>query len=291
MSSIEKRIHRFFPGCLARTKLPHIELSVRNTLEFLGIELQDEPRFTCCPDPVVFRSASRRNWLALAARNLSLDGEAPIVTLCPGCASSLSEARHLLAQNQDATREAETDLKRIGLEIRLPPVSHFLQLLYEDRSMQAIRDRVKRDLDGMKIACHYGCHLTRPSDAVKFDDPEKPRCLDEIVTLLGAEEVVYEDKYLCCGRPSLDEAISAGILERKLRAMKEAGADAVVLACPFCFEQFDVGQTILQRKTADEYNIPVFYVSQLLLLAMGEEPSKVGLNMHKIKAEGSLPFG
>ena len=89
MSDTSASAYRFFPGCLARTKLPHIESSVRRALESLGVTVEDDVRFTCCPDPVVFRSSSRGDWLRVAARNLSLDGETPIVTLCPGCASSL----------------------------------------------------------------------------------------------------------------------------------------------------------------------------------------------------------
>jgi heterodisulfide reductase subunit B len=286
MSDTRTPAYRFFPGCLARTKLPHIESSVRRALENLGVGVEDELRFTCCPDPVVFRSSDRGDWLRVAARNLSLDGDKPIVTLCPGCASSLSEARHLLSEDTEARDGAAARLDKLGLEISLPTISHFLQVLCDEDRMKQIEAKLTRKLEGLRVACHYGCHLTRPSDAVDFDDPEKPRCLDDLVTLLGAESVSYEDKHLCCGRPSLDEATSAGILERKLTAMKEAGAQAIVLACPFCFEQFDVGQTLLQRKTGKTFGLPVFYLSQLLCIAMGAKASEVGLEMHKIKAGG-----
>ena len=286
MSDDRVSAFRFFPGCLARTKLPHIEASVRLVLESLGIGLEDDTRFTCCPDPVVFRSSSRGDWLSLAARNLSLDGEKPIVTLCPGCASSLSEARHLLSEDPEARADAGARLKKLGLDLRLPSIWHFLKVLFDEERMKDIEAGVTRRLEGLKVACHYGCHLTRPSDAVDFDDPEKPRCLDELVALVGAESVQYEDKYLCCGRPSMDEATSTGILERKLSAMKQAGAQAIVLACPFCFEQFDVGQTLLERKTGKKFGLPVFYVSQLICLSMGRAASEVGLDMHKVKAGG-----
>lgn len=288
MSNADVPVYRFFPGCLARTKLPHIESSVRRVLESLGVRVEEEARFTCCPDPVVFRSASKADWLALAARNLSLGGETPIVTLCPGCASSLSEARHVLGEDAEARKDAAARLGRLGLSLSLPRVSHFLELLSGEDRMKEIGSKIKNKLGGLKLACHYGCHLTRPSDAVDFDDPEKPGCLDDLVALLGAEAVPYEDKYLCCGRPSLDETTSTGLLERKLSAMKAGGAEAIVLACPFCFEQFDVGQTLLARKTGVEFGLPVFYLSQVLCLALGAEESDLGLDMHKVKAGGIL---
>ena len=68
--------------------------------------------------------------------------------------------------------------------------------------------------------------------------------------------------------------------------MKEAGAEAVVLACPFCFEQFDTGQYLLAKKTGAEFGLPVFYLSQLLCIALGATGSDMGLGTHKIKIGG-----
>jgi heterodisulfide reductase subunit B len=274
--------YRFFAGCIARLKLPHIEMSVRKVLSATGFDLEDEAGFTCCPDPVVFRSASREEWLAVAARNLSLNGDDPIVTLCPGCASSLSEARHMLHQDAQLAADVGARLDRLGLRLGLPKVSHFVRLLCEGDVPKLLEGMLSKRLEGLKVACHYGCHLVRPSDAVGFDDPEKPRSLDDLVGLTGAISLDYEDKYLCCGRPSLDEATSMAIAEHKLESMSKAGCDVVVVACPFCFEQFELGQVVISRKSGKDFGLPVLYVSQLLGLAMGMEPDKVGLNFHKI---------
>jgi heterodisulfide reductase subunit B len=280
--------YTFFPGCLAGLKLPQVERSVRLALTGLGIELRDEPRFTCCPDPVVFRSSSRRDWLALAARNLSLDSGLPIVTLCPGCASSLSEAGHMLTHDSEAREEAERCLARENMKLRVPEVSHFLRILSEPLMMEKIKVAVSTGLKGLKVASHYGCHLVRPSDAVRFDDPEKPTSLDTLVELLGAEPIDYEDKYMCCGRPSMDEATSMEIAGHKLSSMKAAGCNLLVVACPFCFEQFDLGQIMLGRKTGQEFGIPVVYISQLMGIAMGRTPEEMGLDLHRTKLKGLL---
>ena len=278
----------FFPGCLAKLKLPHVERSVRSVLAALGIDLHDESRFSCCPDPVVFRSASKRDWLRLGARNLTLDSGAPIVTLCPGCSSSLSETRHILTQDEEIRRAVAADLGREGDSLRIAEVGHFLSLLMHPVRMAAIKEAVTRRFDGLKVACHYGCHLVRPSSAVDFDDPEKPASLDTLVALLGADSVQYEDKYMCCGRPSLDEPTSAGIAEHKLACMQEAGCEALVLACPFCFEQFDLGQVLIARRTGREFGIPVLYITQVMGLAMGMTAEEMGLDLHRIEPKGLL---
>lgn len=278
--------YRFFPGCIARLKLPQVERSVRMVLDAVGIDLLEESRFTCCPDPVVFRSASRDEWLAVAARNLALDTDGPIVTLCPGCASSLSEARHLLDSDSELAARTGDRLGRLGLRLVLPDVFHFLRILSGGDYAAALESRISKRLGNLRVACHYGCHLVRPSTAVGFDDPEKPRSLDELVKLTGAKPTDYEDKYLCCGRPSMDEPTSMAIAEHKLRCISDAGCDVIVVACPFCFEQFDLGQVIIGRRGGASFDIPVLYVSQLLSLAMGTDAAELGLDLHKVSPKG-----
>jgi heterodisulfide reductase subunit B len=277
---------KFFPGCLARLKLPHVERSVRAVLGMLDIEIGDEKRFTCCPDPVVFRSGSREEWLRLAARNLSLDAESPIMTLCPGCASSLSEARHMLLEDQELAAAIGRRLDRLGMSLALPQVYHFLQVLTRQDVMQSLGEKVTERFGNLKAACHYGCHLVRPSSAIDFDDPEKPESLDTLIALTGIQSVQYEDKYMCCGRPSLDEATSVSMAQHKLQRMKDAGCDLIIVACPFCFEQFDLGQVIIGRKLGTSFDMPVLYVTQLLGLAMGIDGGHLGLRLHRVSPKG-----
>lgn len=279
--------YSFFPGCMAKLKLPQVERSVRMLLEDLGVAFGDVEGYTCCPDPVVFRSGSREDWLSLAARNLSQEPSRPIVTLCPGCASSLSEARHILDTDREMAAAVGARLRKSGLEPALPGVEHFLKVLGEPAVREAIEAKITRRLDGLKTGAHYGCHLVRPSDAVRFENPEKPVCIDELAALTGAEPLDYEDKYMCCGRPAMDEATSGSILEHKLKAMKAAGCEVLIVACPFCFEQFDLGQAILERK-GQNFGIPVLYVSQFLELAMGRDPEELGFDLHRIKPDRLL---
>jgi heterodisulfide reductase subunit B len=279
--------YAFFPGCMARLKLPQVERSVRALLEDLGVGIKDEERFTCCPDPVVFRSGSREDWLSLAARNLSLDSNLPIVTLCPGCASSLSEARHMLEEDEELASSVAARLEKTGLKLGLPTIRHFLKVLSDPAVSRDIAGKITRKFDGLKAGTHYGCHLVRPSSAVHFENPEKPESLDRLLSLAGARPVDYEDKYLCCGRPSIDEATSAAIVEHKLKAMRAAGCEVLIVACPFCFEQFDLGQAILKRK-GEDFDIPVLYISQFLGLAMGRTPEEMGLELHRTKPDRLL---
>ena len=71
----EDNAYSFFPGCLIRARLPHIEKSARIVLERLGVELSEMEGASCCPNPVNFRDLDHEAWLTLAARNLSIARE------------------------------------------------------------------------------------------------------------------------------------------------------------------------------------------------------------------------
>jgi heterodisulfide reductase subunit B len=75
--------------------------------------------------------------------------------------------------------------------------------------------------------------------------------------------------------------------EHKLTCMKDAGCDLLIVACPFCFEQFDLGQVVIGRRKAKDFGIPVLYASQLLALAMGADAGDLGFDLHKVSPKGS----
>jgi heterodisulfide reductase subunit B2 len=58
--------------------------------------------------------------------------------------------------------------------------------------------------------------------------------------------------------------------------------------CPTCFEQFDMGQIALARKTKEKLNIPSFFFTQLIGLALGLNPKELGLDVHRVKAKKLL---
>jgi heterodisulfide reductase subunit B len=282
----EDRAYTFFPGCMARIKLPHIERSVRTVMSDLGVSLVDQKRFSCCPDPVVFRSASMAEWLSLGARNLALSGGRPLLTLCPGCSASLSETAGMLEEHPERVEPVRPALEAEGLSLEIPGVFHFLAVLDEPEIREAISRRIEKPFKNLRVACHYGCHLVRPSDAVRFDDPERPESLDRMVELTGARSIDYEDKYMCCGRPSLDQPTSEAMAGHKLDSMLEAGCDLLVVACPFCYEQFDLGQLVIGRKRGNAFDLPVLYVTELIALAMGHEPGELGVGLHRVEVKG-----
>jgi heterodisulfide reductase subunit B len=121
--------------------------------------------------------------------------------------------------------------------------------------------------------------------------------LDELVELAGFRSVPFREKLSCCGAGggvwSGREATSLGVLERKVRFMAGAGAQAVVSVCPFCHLQFDQGQRRLGRAASPHPPVPTMaplpplpslHLSQLLGLAFGMKDKALGLHTNLVPA-------
>ena len=54
-------------------------------------------------------------------------------------------------------------------------------------------------LDGLKVACYYGCALLRPTEVCNFDDDEQPHTMEDLVALSGASPIEWNFKNECCG--------------------------------------------------------------------------------------------
>ncbi len=268
------------------------ELSARKIAERLGLQLIDVEGFACCGFPI--RSVGQETAFLLAARNLSVaEGMGlDICTICTGCASTLSETSKELTHNDKLREEANKKLQKIGRTYKgNVKVKHFVRILYEDVGLERIGSQVKKSLEGVKLAPHYGCHYLKPSEVFdKFEDPEFPRTLDELISILGAEAVEYEDKTQCCGGVILDvdDKVSLAMAQRKLDHVKAAGADAVVLMCPLCGSVYDRNQKVIERRFNVAYNLPILFYPQVLGLALGIDQKGLGLDLNRVKASNLL---
>jgi heterodisulfide reductase subunit B len=147
-----------------------------------------------------------------------------------------------------------------------------LQAIVENVGMDAISQRVAYPLEGIKVVTYYGCLLSRPAHVAKFDDPNNPVSLDNILKALGAEVIPFALKTECCGAamgiPNVD--VPGSLSGRILETAKALGADAVVTACPLCHMNLDLRQRQAARITKNKpFELPVFYFTQLLALAFG----------------------
>lgn len=278
-----------FLGCNVPTQAFNYEAAVRKVADLFDVELVDIPDFGCCGE--FTEGMDSYTSLVFAARNIALAEKEnlDILTLCNGCFLSLNRARHEL-EDQQLRSKVNNILEKINLSYKgKSQVFHFHQLMHDVIGASKIKEKIKVGLDGLAISYQNGCHILRPSEVLKFDDPEEPRKLEELMSLTGAKVVRPIGTELCCGSFLLshdtDVAYSLAIqsIERK------GEVDAIVVGCPFCFRQLDMGQIIAKRKFGKIFDIPVLFYAQLLGLALGFDAKELGFDqIHKISTASFL---
>ena len=283
--------YNYFLGCVIPGRLPFLEASARTTFENIGLKVGDQAQCSCCPDPTGAAQLDHETFLALGARNLCLYEESNknILSLCSGCTESLKTVKHVLDNDDKKKEEINLKLKVIGKEYKGNiDIKHFAEVLYEN--IEKIKQKVKISLKDLRVAGHPGCHYLRPSEIINWDDPLAPKTLDELIEAIGASPVDYEMKNDCCGNPleKTDKDISLSMLENKLRSMKEAGTDCIACVCPACYQQFDFNQREINKKYNTDFNFPVFYITELIALALGIDTEKLGFKFHRIKVNEVL---
>ncbi|MHA2180956.1 MAG: hypothetical protein ACXAAH_06000, partial [Promethearchaeota archaeon] len=70
---------------------------------------------------------------------------------------------------------------------------------------------------------------------------------------------------------------------QKLKAIQKAGANCVVVVCPACYQQYEFSQRELNKKNESTYEFPIFYLTEVVALALGFKPEELGFNFHRIR--------
>ncbi|MFH0851010.1 MAG: CoB--CoM heterodisulfide reductase iron-sulfur subunit B family protein [Candidatus Bathyarchaeota archaeon] len=273
-----------FLGCWIQTQQYGYELSTRATLSRLSVELVDPEGFSCCGYPL--RSLNDASWFYLSARNIAVAEEQGLdmLPLCNGCYASLNEVKHYM-DTDEVIRDRVNDALALE-DLRYKGnnnIRHILEVLHRDIGVDRIRDEVVTSLNGLVFATHCGCHALRPSEFRYTDDPEDPQMLDDITKALGAETRYYPEKMDCCGASLImtDYETAFKLAGAKLLSVQRRGFHGLVTNCPFCFKMYDSRQDAIGKVIHDEgLRLPVFYITQLMGLALGLGIQDLGINFN-----------
>ncbi len=279
--------YAFFPGCSLESTAWDFGTSTRAVCRALEIELLEIPDWVCCGSTPAHATSPSLS-TALPALNLEKARElgAPVMAACASCYARLRTANHKLRADA-AEREAVASLTGTSYAGEVV-VRHLLDVLVNDLKVEGLRPRVVRPFDGLKVACYYGCLLSRPPEVVAFDDPEHPTSMDNLLEAAGCQPVDWPYKTECCGASlSLtNTSIVARLAQRLLATAHVAGAECIAVACPLCQVNLDLRQADARRAHGGFPPLPVLYITQLLGLALGLEPDALGLTALFVSAAG-----
>jgi heterodisulfide reductase subunit B len=280
----------YYPGCSLKGTSFEYEVSLLKILEALNIEVKEIPDWNCCGASAA-HSINHNLSIALPARNLAIaeqGGFESVLAPCAACSSRLKTAQYELNLD-DILKKKVADSLEMSYSASLS-ISNMLEFLLNIAGKDKIKSLVKRPLSAVKVASYYGCLLVRPPKIMKFDDPEAPTSMDELVALTGASAVDYPYKTECCGainslsKPDVVMALTGKILYN----IKKHGADLVVVACPLCHSNLDVRQREIERKYAEKIGLPVLFITELLGLSFGFSPRELAIDGHMVNADKVL---
>ncbi|MEF8834586.1 MAG: CoB--CoM heterodisulfide reductase iron-sulfur subunit B family protein [Candidatus Thermoplasmatota archaeon] len=272
--------HLYYPGCTLKSKASDYENSAMKVMEELGEPLVEMDDWYCCgavqslaEDDIMHQIAPIRTMCCAQEQ-----GEKEVITLCDMCYNVLRQANDRMKENEDDLETMNDFLTEdpdyeAGVE-----VYHLLHIL-EDMEDE-IEDAVENPLDDLVVAPYYGCMLLRP-DNVAIDETEDPEIMEDLLDLLGVEVLENPKRTECCG--SYHTVNRSDIVEKRVEDIVsyavEEGAEAIVLSCPLCQFNLDFHQR------ATEFEIPVFYVTELMALALGLD---IEMKNHKIDPRSLL---
>jgi heterodisulfide reductase subunit B len=159
-----------------------------------------------------------------------------------------------------------------------------LEVMVKDVPREVLKGKVVHPLRALRVVGYYGCLLIRPPEYThRWDDPEHPHSLDDVVDWMGAEVRPWSYGVDCCGGSlTLNRSdVVVHLVDKLVEKAHEAGADAMVTACPMCMANVDGrqvfrgGMPFLGQKRPHGKPMPVFYFTELMALAYGLPMEKV----------------
>jgi heterodisulfide reductase subunit B len=220
--------YTFYPGCSLDGTAKDFYRSTLAVAAGLGLELAEMQDWICCGSTAAHNSDPLLAD-ALPAKNLRAAEGQPVAVACAACYSRLKMANHHIAA--DAAVRAKVAEVVGGDYDGLTPVRHLLEILGQDMGRE-IAARIRRPLTGLKVACYYGCLLSRPPEITQFDDAENPTLMDKLLETAGATAVDWPHKTECCGASFsiTDSSIVLELSDKILAMAQAAGVDCIATA-------------------------------------------------------------
>jgi L-lactate dehydrogenase complex protein LldE len=222
---VQPRVVQLLPTCLVNEFAPDAGMAVVRVLERLGFVVAVPEGLTCCGQPpynagfhAEARAVARHTLDVLAAT------EGPIVVPSGSCADMVI---HQYAELFAGDPSAATRARDVASRCR-----EFSQFVAENGG-----GRLAGRLSA-RVAYHPSCHLLRGL-GVRSEPQALVRSID------GVEAVAVRDQEECCGFGGLfsvkNADISGSMLDRKLSAVLDSGADRVVSCDMGCLLHIEGG--------------------------------------------------
>lgn len=273
----------YFPGCVLRGSTREYDLATRAVAAALDVELVELPHWNCCGGVSV--ASLKADALGALGRRIleQVPADAPeLLCPCPHCYTNLARAR------QSAGEKSAAELRDV------------LDVFGREEVLARLIERREEPLTDLRMVAYYGCKLFRPDPEalslrrleagtqVQAAGAPTPRGeagakpLERIIEACGATVVEWPRAGDCCGSALgvAEPEVADELLGRIFQAALACEADAIVVACPLCHLNLDLRQYQVSQRLGRSVDIPIFYVSELMAVALGMDESEGWLERH-----------
>jgi heterodisulfide reductase subunit B len=282
-----------YGGCSLEAGGKNYMVSLEPVCEALGMEFEEIKDWNCCGASISYAGANELSIQTLNARNIAIaesTGGYDIVAPCSSCYIQMIKTNHELKEDEELRNQINEILKEGNLDFKgSVNVRHLLDILYNDGTIDNIKAKTTKPLNGLKVAGYVGCQTVRPYG--EYDSVERPVVHDKILEAIGADPVPFPKKMQCCGSgiflTELDHCL--GLAKEILEDAVANGAEIISTVCPMCALNLEMYQNKINDKFGTNYDIPVVYLTQLMAVAFGMDLKKeAALHYNVIPPEGIL---
>jgi len=278
----------YYPGCsMEGTGIEYGE-SLHAVSKAFGIELEEINEWNCC-GATAAHNMNKALAISLPARVLALgekQGFTEIFAPCAACYSRLLSAWHEMKEDDELRKKIEKIIE-LPINCSAKPIGildFYAKFITPEMKKTELKPFQR------KVACYYGCLLTRPKKLVNFERFEDPLVMEEILKLTGAEPIDWAFKTECCGaglsvsRTDVVAKLSGKIIEDAM----SRGAEAIIVACPMCQSNLDMRRPEIDKYLNQKTDIPIMFITQAIGLSLGMSEESLGLKRHFVPVEPML---
>ncbi|WP_018873427.1 CoB--CoM heterodisulfide reductase iron-sulfur subunit B family protein [Thioalkalivibrio sp. ALJ16] len=292
----------YYPGCALEGSGGPYDRSTRVLVKALGLEMENLRDWNCCGamevkniHPMLQTYLSARN-MAIASEQMGMD---TVMAPCNGCYHNLKKAEYETATSEDAMNTVQDLARKSDDPVYTGDVRtlHLLEWLMEELGPEGIKQKMTKSLNGIKIANYYGCMYTRPrqifpekDNGPGSDSSYQPHFMDDLLGAAGAVNVDFPLKTSCCGGAHTlsDSDTSTQLVLNLLQSAEDSGAEVIATECPTCHSGLEMHQVRAETEFGIKTEVKVLYFTQLLGLAMGLSPRKLGIHENVSDSIGLL---
>ncbi|PIZ26116.1 MAG: disulfide reductase, partial [Chloroflexi bacterium CG_4_10_14_0_8_um_filter_57_5] len=272
--------YAYYPGCSLESLGKNYRISALAVSGELGVELKELEDWNCCGATAYFPVDELLAY-TLVSRNLAIaekTGLQDFVAPCSACYKNAYTTNKYLKSDPDLAEHINYALEEDNLQVEgKMKVRHLIEVFIEDVGFEEIKKKVAYPLKGLRVAPYYGCQIVRPRK--DKEDVENPQFFEKLLSAIGAEPIEYASKARCCGGSLIitNRKAALDMVHKLLQDAVNSNANVIATTCPMCNVNLEVYQGQVNQEFGTDFSIPVMYFTQLMGMALGIEPKRIGV--------------